>query len=123
MIMKSKRERIIIFLLTMSAIGLFASFGYAQDTQQLLGQVAQVYTGSNGGESGLIGGFSVWGLTGGILFSCIGFVAFMYGKKNTEFKLLIIGMLLMIYPYFLRGTIALYLVGIALTAGLYFCRD
>jgi hypothetical protein len=34
-----------------------------------------------------------------------------------------IGLVLMIYPYFFSGTLAIYLVGIALTAALYFWRD
>lgn len=105
------------------ALLLFASAGYCQDTRQLLGQVAQVYTGNDEPTSGLIAGFSAWGLMGGLVFSGIGFVAFIYGKKNAEFKPMLMGILLMAYPYFIRGTIALYVVGIALTAALYFFRE
>ncbi|MCA9406668.1 MAG: hypothetical protein KC684_09025 [Candidatus Omnitrophica bacterium] len=65
----------------------------------------------------------MWGLIGGFIFSGIGFVAFIYGKKNTEYKPMMIGIALMVYPYFLRGTLALYLVGIGLTAILYFFRE
>jgi hypothetical protein len=101
----------------------FATSAYCQDTQQLIGQMAEVYTGSDLSSSGLIGGFSMWGLMGGILFGSIGFGVFIYGKKNSELKPTLIGIALMIYPYFLRGTIALYLVGIGLTAALYFFRD
>jgi len=102
---------------------LFTSQGYCQDTQQLIGQVAKIYAGSDGSNSGLIGGFSAWGLIGGVLFGGIGFIAFIYGKRNSEFKPMFIGILLMAYPYFIRGTIALYLVGIVLTAALYFFRE
>jgi len=102
---------------------LITSSGYCQDAQQLIGQVAQVYTGSDGSSSGLVGGFSMWGLIGGILFGSIGFGVFIYGKKNSEFRPMLIGIALMVYPYFLRGTIALYLVGISLTAALYFFRE
>lgn len=101
----------------------FVSAGYCQDTQQLLGQVSQIYAGEGAQSDGLIAGFSTAGLIGMIIFSCIGFVAFMYGKKNMEIKPTLIGVLLMVYPYFLKGAVALYLVGIALTAALYFWRD
>lgn len=57
------------------------------------------------------------------IFGAIGFVAFMYGKKNAFWKPMIIGFALMAYPYFLSGTVAIYLVGIALTAALYFLRE
>ena len=108
---------IIIFI-----IGL-ASQGFCQDTQQLIGQMAQIYTGSDGADSGLIGGFSLSGLIGGFLFGSIGFIAFIYGKKNFEFRPMLIGIVLMVYPYFLRGTLMLYLVGTGLTAALYFFRE
>jgi len=62
-------------------------------------------------------------LIGGCFFGSIGFIAFMYGKSNSEFRPIVMGILLMAYPYFLRGTVVLYLVGIALTAGLYFWRE
>ena len=56
------------------------------------------------------------------IFGAIGFVAFLYGKKNKFFKPMIIGIALMVYPYFISGTFFLYLVGIALTVALYFWR-
>ena len=58
-----------------------------------------------------------------IIFSGIGFVAFMYGKKNAFWKPMAIGIALMGYSYFLSGTLVIYLVGIALTAALYFWRE
>ena len=58
-----------------------------------------------------------------ILFGGIGFVAFSYGKKSDLFRPMIIGLALMIYPYFVPGTLGIYLVGIALTAILYFWRE
>jgi len=36
---------------------------------------------------------------------------------------MMIGFALMVYPYFISGTFFLYLVGIALTAALYFWRE
>ena len=102
---------------------LWLSRGYCQDTAELIGQVAKVYTGNESSGNGLIGGFSLAGLIGGFLFGGVGFIAFMYGKRNAEFRPMIIGILLMGYPYLVRNTIALYLVGFALTAALYFLRE
>lgn len=111
-----------ILLVLIGAI-CWLSQGYCQDTSQLLGQVAQVYAGNAGAGDGLILGFSMWGLIGGLIFSSIGFVAFVYGKKNDEFRPLIIGILLMGYPYFFKGAVTLYLVGVLLTAVLFFWRE
>ncbi len=58
-----------------------------------------------------------------IIFGAIGFAAFVYGKKNKSVRPMIIGFALMAYPYFFSGTLLLYLVGIALTAALYFWRE
>ena len=58
-----------------------------------------------------------------IIFGAIGFAAFMYGKKNSFMRPMVIGIVLMAYPYFIEGTFLLYLVGIVLCAALYFWRD
>lgn len=99
-------------LLVVVVISLFASQGYCQDTGQLIGQVANIYVESGVLGNDLIAGFSVGGLIGGLIFSCIGFVAFIYGKRNAEYRPMITGILLMAYPYFVKNTIALYLVGL-----------
>ncbi len=57
------------------------------------------------------------------IFGAIGFVAFVYGKKNTLWRTMTIGIALMAYPYFFSGSLATYLIGIVLTAALYFWRD
>jgi hypothetical protein len=57
------------------------------------------------------------------IFGAIGFAVFVYGKKNKFLRPMIIGAALMAYPYFISGTFFLYLVGIALTAALYFWRE
>ena len=58
-----------------------------------------------------------------LIFGAIGLVVFMYGKKNKLFRPLVIGLALMVYPYFISGTFLLYFTGIALTALLYFWRE
>ncbi len=57
------------------------------------------------------------------IFGAVGFVAFTYGKKNTYWRPMAIGIALMVYPYFISGTVAIYLIGIVLTAALYFWRE
>ena len=66
--------------------------------------------------------FSLAKIVAYIIFGAIGFVAFMYGKKNAFWRPMIIGIALMGYPYLVSGTLAIYLIGIALTAALYFWR-
>ena len=57
------------------------------------------------------------------IFGVIGFAAFVYGKKQQRWNPLFIGLGLMVYPYFVSGTFALYAIGMALTASLYFFRE
>lgn len=57
-------------------------------------------------------------LFGSLLFGVVGFAAFVYGKKNALFKPMIIGLVLMIYPYFIAQTWLLYTIGGALTLAL-----
>jgi hypothetical protein len=64
--------------------------------------------------------FSFANIIGGLIFSGVGFVAFVYGKKMTLWKPMVIGLALMIYPYFISDTWVLYGVGIALSAALAF---
>ena len=70
-----------------------------------------------------VNSFSMANIVAWILFGGVGFVAFMYGKKMGNFKILGIGIAIMIYPYFISNTLLLYVVGIALTAALFFLRD
>jgi hypothetical protein len=58
-------------------------------------------------------------ILGGILFGSIGFVAFVYGKKTASFRPMLVGIALMVYPYFVPETTVLYIVGAALTAALF----
>ena len=62
-------------------------------------------------------------LFGGLLFGAVGFSAFIYGKKQSSAKPMLIGIALMAYPYFISNTLALYLVGAGLSASLFFFRD
>jgi len=62
-------------------------------------------------------------LFGTILFSAIGMGAFVYGKKSGLWKPVLLGVVLMVYPYIVPETWMMYAVGTALTAGLFVFRD
>lgn len=62
-------------------------------------------------------------LFGGLLFGCIGFGAFVYGKRQSSWKAMAIGVALMAYPYFVPSTAAMYMCGAALTVALFVFRD
>lgn len=59
-------------------------------------------------------------LFGSMLFGSIGMGAFIYGKKQGAGKPLVIGILLMVYPYFIPQTWLMYTIGGLITALLFF---
>ena len=59
---------------------------------------------------------------GAVVFGLIGLAAFRYGKKNGKRMSLWIGVALMLYPYAVSNTVAMYVVGVALCGGLYWDR-
>ena len=63
--------------------------------------------------------FSMPNLLAGLLFGSIGFVGFIYGKRMSRWKPMMIGLLLMGYPYFVENTLALCGIGLAGTAALF----
>lgn len=62
-------------------------------------------------------------LLGAILFGIIGLAAYRYGKKTSRPYPKWLGVGLMLYPYAVTQTWALYLVGIALCVGLFVFRE
>lgn len=66
--------------------------------------------------------FNPVALMGGLLFSVIGMFAFYYGKKNSYWQPMVMGLVLMFYPYFIYETWQVYTVGVALTIGLFVFR-
>jgi hypothetical protein len=62
-------------------------------------------------------------LMGGVIFGIIGFCAFNYGRKEKHYRALAIGIVLMVYPYFVPNAILLYLLGIGFSSLLYFWRE
>ena len=62
-------------------------------------------------------------IIGSVIFGGIGFVAFIYGKKMSGLKPMVIGLSLMIFPYFVSNTVWMYTIGALLTAALFLFRD
>ncbi len=62
-------------------------------------------------------------LFAGLIFGSVGFVAFVYGKKQGRIKTMLLGVALMAYPYVITNAPALWLIGAGLTAALFFLRD
>ncbi len=54
-----------------------------------------------------------------LLIGGVGFVLFTYGKKQERPPQLITGVLYMVYPFFVTGTVALLAVGLLLGAALW----
>jgi hypothetical protein len=69
------------------------------------------------------GDFSAAKIFAWIIFGSVGFAVFLYGKKSDMLRPMIIGIALMVYPYFISGTALLYIIGAVLTAALYFWRE
>ena len=62
-------------------------------------------------------------IIGGIIFSIIGWYAFWHGKREKSWRPMVIGIVLMVYPYFISNIFLAFAIGIALTAALYFWRE
>lgn len=60
--------------------------------------------------------FSYSGMMAGLLFGIWGVYFFRQGKKDSNLKLIAIGITLFIYPYFISDTALLWGVGVSLTA-------
>jgi len=89
---------------------------------QTLNAVLKAYGVSNPLSSG--GGGINWGYwIANIIFGIIGWYAFMYGWKQKSIRPSLIGIVMMIYPYFVTNTYWAFAIGIALTAALYYWRE
>lgn len=62
-------------------------------------------------------------LFAGLLFGSVGLAAFVYGKKNASWRPMVVGVVLMVYPYFIEQAWLLYGLGVALCAALFFWRE
>ena len=55
----------------------------------------------------------------GLIFSGVGFVAFTYGKRTEQPKMMALGGALMVYCYFTSSTAMTCLIGAALTGAVF----
>jgi hypothetical protein len=62
-------------------------------------------------------------LIGNLLFGSIGFVAFVYGKRMTTWKVMFCGLAMMAVPYFIADTVIMYAFGALGTVAIFFLRD
>ncbi len=62
-------------------------------------------------------------LLAGLIFGTIGFFVFLHSQKNRHWRNMIIGIVMMIYPYFVSHPIFVWVIGIILTALLYFWKE
>ncbi len=67
--------------------------------------------------------FSAAELLAELIFGAIGMAAFVYAKKQGQWKTAVISVLIMGYPYFVSGTLLLYGVGVVLTLALFVFHD
>lgn len=58
-----------------------------------------------------------------LVFGAIGMAAFIYGRKQSRLKTMLIAIALMAYPYFISGTLLLYGIGVLLTVALFIFTD
>lgn len=70
---------------------------------------------------GLFGG-SVASLVIGVIVGIIGFSLFLYGKKSQQMKPMLLGVALMVYPYFVSNVLWSVLIGLGLIALMWWPR-
>ena len=58
-------------------------------------------------------------LFGALVFGLVGLGAFRYGRKTDRLRTLWIGVALMLYPYVVSNTAAMYAIGLALCAAIW----
>ncbi len=68
-------------------------------------------------------GITATNLFVGLVFSSIGTVGFLYGKRMSAWKPMFIGLALATYPYFIESTVTLCAIGLAGTLALVRFRD
>lgn len=65
------------------------------------------------------GGFDMVGIFIGLVTGLIGWCAWRYGRQNTSERHMILGVILMGYPYLISGNILSISIGVLLTALLF----
>ena len=62
-------------------------------------------------------------IVGAILFGVLGLFAYYYGKRRRRRTTRWLGLALMLYPYVVPNTWALWVIGVVLSSGAWFYRD
>ena len=65
---------------------------------------------------------NVGSIFAGFVFGGIGFAAFIYGKKTVDARSMVIGIVLMVFPYLVPDVLWQCVIGVALTAALFLFR-
>lgn len=68
-------------------------------------------------------GFNWGNLLVGLFFSIIGMYAFNHGRKERNYKPVVLGVALMGYPYFVNNTLYSIVIGVALTSAFLIWKD
>ena len=64
--------------------------------------------------------FDVPSLIAGLIFGIVGLYVFRRGRKESSMRLVMLGLALMIYPYFVDGAAMNWIVGFVLTGVSYY---
>jgi hypothetical protein len=70
----------------------------------------------------MMAGYSIWSMVWATLFGGVGVFAFIYGKKKSNAPYIIIGILLCIYPFIIKDSMQMLIIGAVISAGLYLFR-
>ena len=81
-----------------------------------LRKAAKELTGDVGIVKGITGGYTKGSIVAMVIFSIIGLGYLTYGKKSRQLLMLICGIALMGYSYFVDGTVYIILIGVGLSA-------
>lgn len=60
-----------------------------------------------------------WVLFSGLFIGAVGFVLFIYGKKQANYKCLAAGLVMCVFPYFVSSLLVMWLLTGACLCGLY----
>lgn len=71
-------------------------------------------------ESLMLSDFSIWSLVAAIIFGLLGWAVYRKGRRESQIHLAVIGIVMMIYPYFTNSAKADWGIGIVLTALVYY---
>ena len=81
-----------------------------------LRQTTKELSGDFGIVNNIVHGSTKGGIISMVVFSIIGVGYFTYGKKSQQLSLVICGIALMVYSYFVKGTVYIILVGAGLSS-------